>query len=348
MKKEYGIKDVARIFNITTNKIRYYEEKGLIKPVRDENNEYRVFDEDDMMKLQAVLLYRSIGLSIKDIRNMLENGSSKNYLDHFNKQWEIVNDEIHRMVAIRKSLEDIIDGLYESDSCSMNSGVLEVIRKTYELNEIRNNWVDKWNFDSWAQTYDKSVAEDRGALKIYKNYDLMLETVYSSAVNSVAENPCVLEIGVGTGNLASKFLKNKFNIVGVDQSREMLNVAKEKHPQLKVRIGEFLKLPFDDKSFDVIVSTYAFHHLKREEKVVAISEMLRVLKDNGKIVIGDLMFENKEDEESVLKDLSKEQIEEVQDEYYSHVDFLEDQFGRFHKKLKHVKIDEFNHVVEIW
>lgn len=65
----------------------------------------------------------------------------------------------------------------------------------------------------------------------------------------------------------------------------MLCVAKEKYPKLKVRIGEFLKIPYGDRYFDIIVSTYAFHHLNEEEKFIAIEEMIRVLKSNGKIIL---------------------------------------------------------------
>ena len=50
-----------------------------------------------------------------------------------------------------------------------------------------------------------------------------------------------------------------------------------------------------------IISTYAFHHLNEDEKYIAIGEMIRVLKDNGLIIIGDLMFESKEAEEQILK-----------------------------------------------
>ncbi|WP_242971882.1 class I SAM-dependent methyltransferase [Haloimpatiens massiliensis] len=215
------------------------------------------------------------------------------------------------------------------------------------MNKIKNSWKDRWDFNSWADTYDESVMKDKGVLKIYENYNLILENVYNLAVSSIINDSRILEIGVGTGNLAGKFLENDYDIVGIDQSREMLRVAKEKYPKLKVRLGEFLKIPYSDKCFDIIVSTYAFHHLNNDEKSIAIREMLRVLRDNGKIIIGDLMFKDKQEEINVLKGLSKEQIDEVRDEYYSYIDFLEAEFLKFNKKLKYKKIDEFNYIVKV-
>lgn len=43
MSKKYNIKEVAKLFNITTNKIRYYEKQELINPIRDEENDYRIY-----------------------------------------------------------------------------------------------------------------------------------------------------------------------------------------------------------------------------------------------------------------------------------------------------------------
>lgn len=347
MNKKYTINQVAKIFNITTNKIRYYEEKQLLEPLRDCNNEYRIFNEDDIFRLQAILLYRSIGLQIKEIQDILKNNSNDNYLHHFNNQWKIVNSEIHRLTAIRESVENIIDNIYESDNCKIDNKILSIIEKAFEVNKIKENWKDRWDFDSWARNYDKDVREDKGELKIYTNYDLILDKVYDLAVDSNMNKPCILEIGAGTGNLSGKFLDRGYDIIAIDQSREMLSVAKEKYPKLKVRQGDFLKIPYSDKTFDIIVSTYTFHHLNNNEKSIAIKEMVRVLKDNGKIIIGDLMFANKEDEERVLKELSKEQIEVIRDEYYSLIDLLKIEFKKFNKELKYTRIDNLIYVVEI-
>ncbi|EDS78551.1 methyltransferase domain family [Clostridium botulinum C str. Eklund] len=348
MAKGYTIGEMAKIFNITTNKIRFYEKKGLLLPIREKDNEYRKFNEEDIIRLQSILLYRSIGLTIRDIKSILGNNEKENYLAHFNNQWELVNNEIHRLNVIRKSLENVIDKLYEQTTeYKIDNEILDIMNDSNKLNNIKNNWKDKWDFNNWAKTYDKSVIEDKGELKIYKNYNLILESVYNLVHDSKLEEPTILEIGVGTGNLASKFLNNNFNIIGIDQSREMLSVAKQKYPKLKVRLGEFLKIPYDNKYFDVIISTYAFHHLNEVEKVIAIEEMIRVLKDNGIIVIGDLMFKSKDDEKSILNELSKIQVDEIKDEYYSHINFLESEFKKYNKKLRYTRIDKFNYIIHV-
>ncbi|MEG2288820.1 MAG: MerR family transcriptional regulator [Clostridium sp.] len=348
MGKNYTISEAAKMFNITTNKIRFYEKKGLLSPLRGVDNEYRNFNDKDIIRLQSILIYRSIGLAINDIKNILDNSEKENCLTHFNNQWELVNNEIHRLSIIRKSLENVIDKLYEETAeYKIDNEALNIINSSNELYNIKSNWKDRWDFNNWAKTYDKAVIEDKGELKIYENYNQILQSVYDLASNLSVNNPNILEIGIGTGNLASKFLNDNCNIVGIDQSREMLTVAKKKYPKLKVRLGEFLKIPYDNKCFDVIISTYAFHHLNKNEKSIAIEEMLRVLKDDGSLIIGDLMFKDIEDEKNTFKGLSEDQIAEIEDEYYSHIDFLESEFEKYNKSLEYRKVDRFNYIIKV-
>ncbi|WP_459195850.1 MerR family transcriptional regulator [Wukongibacter baidiensis] len=348
LNKRYLINEVAKQFNISTNKLRFYEKKGMIQPKRDDENNYRYYTESDLIKLQAILLYRLLNMPIKDIKNIINDNCSHNMLEHFNKQWLAVNDEIHRMALIRDSLEGIMDSIYDSDNNELQERIHSSIENMGKIYEIKENWRDRWGFDSWAKTYDISVEEDISSTKMYRKYDDVLNKVYTLATKNIKTNSKILDIGVGTGNLSKRFLENGYsNIIGLDQSREMIHVAKSKFPNLKLRLGEFLKIPFENSVFDLIVSTYAFHHLSEEEKPVAIKEMLRVLKDNGKIVIGDLMFKSEEDKKEIYKNLSKGQISEIEDEYYSNIKILKDECTKYNKDLCAYKIDTLVFVIEI-
>lgn len=347
MKKRYLINEVAAQFNISTNKLRFYEKKGLIHPKRDEENNYRYYIESDLIKLQTILLYRLLNIPVQDIKHIIKD-ENNNMLDHFYKQWQAINDEIHRLGLIRGSLEEIMDAVYDTDNNELQKQIHSSIKNMSKIYNIKENWKDRWDFDSWAKSYDKSVEKNIGCLKIYKKYEEVLDTVYNTAVKGIDITCKILDIGVGTANLSKRFLEAGYsNIIGLDQSREMLNVAKDKFPSLKLRLGEFLKIPFENNSFDIIVSTYAFHHLNEEEKSVAIKEMLRVLKENGKIVIGDLMFKNEEDRKKIYNNLSREEISEIEDEYYSNIELLKKEFAKYHKKVNEYPIDRLVSVVEI-
>jgi putative AdoMet-dependent methyltransferase len=110
----------------------------------------------------------------------------------------------------------------------------------------------------------------------------------------------------------------------------MLDIAKEKHPELTVFEGDFLTYPVLDTPVNTIVSTYAFHHLTDDEKAIAVKQFKEILKENGKIVFGDTMFAS-EIEKQAMIDSAKEKgfsalAEDLQREYYPIIDTLEDIF----------------------
>ena len=186
----------------------------------------------------------------------------------------------------------------------------------------------KRNFDSWAKRYDEtlqkaSLADDW----MYKDYEKILGQVIAFSRGILRKRvSVVVDIGVGTGNLAQKFVGRAKKIIGIDLSFKMLRLAKKKIPTIETKRADFLLLPLADHSADLIVSSYALHHLTEEEKMRALEEMARVLKKKGKIIIADLMFANtqaeKETKNRVISSGKSEIVTEIEEEYYGHVNTL--------------------------
>lgn len=72
IKKEIlNIQEVANLFQITANKIRFYEKKGLISTPRNKRNGYREFGYNEILKIQLILTYRAFNIPINDIKAYL-------------------------------------------------------------------------------------------------------------------------------------------------------------------------------------------------------------------------------------------------------------------------------------
>ena len=101
-------------------------------------------------------------------------------------------------------------------------------------------------------------------------------------------NDRVLDVGCGTGELLSR-LAARFpdaGLAGLDPVPEMLQVAREKlRPDVDLRVGWANELPWQDNSFDIVISCNMFHYVTRP--VAAIREMERVLRPGGQMVITD-------------------------------------------------------------
>ncbi len=100
----------------------------------------------------------------------------------------------------------------------------------------------------------------------------------------------VLDVACGTGELERLLLREypQQQIMGVDISEKMLLVAQQKcrtYPHVEFHVTSVNSLPFASSSFDVVISANAFHYF--DEPLLALIEIKRVLKPDGKVVILD-------------------------------------------------------------
>ena len=123
----------------------------------------------------------------------------------------------------------------------------------------------------------------------------------------VKEEEKVLDLGCGTGRLYEIFKDKKIDYIGVDFSENLIQIAKEKYGN-KFVVGDILSLPcaqetsntvkdkieglgckglpFSSDYFDSIWSIAVFHHIpSRELRIRALSEIKRVLKPNGRLIM---------------------------------------------------------------
>lgn len=346
-RKYWSIKEVSELYNINSNKLRFYEKKGLIRPDRDPENGYRRYGKEDLVRIQMILTYRLLELPVERIKTLLDSHDKETIIDQVFEQLEMLNTVLHKYKCVQSSLTDIVDQYVDSDT---RSDVMHNVIKAGERlgNTIGySDWSDRWDFDSWSENYDATIKYGGQGLNLFKSYEEVLERVYVLSKESLEPFGKVLDVGVGTGALASKYLDDSVSIIGVDQSHKMLLIAKKKYPNLKLRVGDFMKLPFESNSFERVVSTYAFHHLDDTEKEYALRELIRVLKPNGELLIGDMMFADSASRDAFLCALSEDDREAVEDEYYTNIELFSTVIEKYDLQYSVEKLDELMHILRI-
>ena len=132
--------------------------------------------------------------------------------------------------------------------------------------------------------------------KVAGQWDQMRESFFSDNVReealaaaNVKAGQLAADIGAGTGFIAEALVQKGLKVIAVDQSEAMLEEMKIKLSRFDTvdyRIGGSDELPIPDETVDAIFSNMYLHHV--ESPLVAIKEMVRVLKTGGKIVITDM------------------------------------------------------------
>jgi ubiquinone/menaquinone biosynthesis C-methylase UbiE len=148
----------------------------------------------------------------------------------------------------------------------------------------RQSFVPALRFDALTRAYDPVVAvtSREGAFK-----RRLLEHA------RIKDGEAVLDIACGTGTLAIDIKKAnpKAKVSALDGDRAILQRARGKAKDAGVKIefqrGLSNELPYDGRSFDVVVTTLFFHHLTDEAKADTAEEIRRVLRLGGRVLIAD-------------------------------------------------------------
>ena len=107
-----NIGDVARMSGLPTKTIRYYEDIGLISPLRSTNG-YRTFRESDLHKLAFLGRARSLGFTIDDCRNLLalygdDTRASADVKKIASEHLERIDAKVDELLAMKKTLSHLV------------------------------------------------------------------------------------------------------------------------------------------------------------------------------------------------------------------------------------------------
>ena len=69
---KYTINQLAKLANISVRTLHHYDDIGLLSSLRDSKNQYRIYNEDDLLKLQQILFFKELDFSLPDIKKILE------------------------------------------------------------------------------------------------------------------------------------------------------------------------------------------------------------------------------------------------------------------------------------
>ena len=128
-------------------------------------------------------------------------------------------------------------------------------------------------WDRNAKHYDRFMRKDAAAyMQMY------------ALLRPVVKAKTVLELATGTGLIAKQIVNAAAHIEAADVSAEMIAEAKRDNRSAKLHfsVQDMFRLPYADKSFDVVIVSNALHIVPQPEK--ALQEIRRVLKDGGLLI----------------------------------------------------------------
>ncbi|MFH1741864.1 MAG: methyltransferase domain-containing protein [bacterium] len=145
---------------------------------------------------------------------------------------------------------------------------------------------NKKHRDRIIETFTRQ-ADTISAAPVFTDRDMMDEILSAVLVSS---NMRILDVGCGPGIVTEKLAAEAAQVVAFDLTPEMVTRARDRCEEARLKnvrfdIGQAEKLPFKDDTFNAVVTRFTFHHFS--DPAIVLSEMVRVTRHKGRVVIVD-------------------------------------------------------------
>jgi len=146
----------------------------------------------------------------------------------------------------------------------------------------------------------KPAEYDRNIEKYIPKYEEMQEVILETLPFEKDDPIKILELGIGTGNLANKILKRfpHAQLVGVDHNKEMIELAAQKlqnfSPRFTLAEEDISNISLEAHQYNVAVSLLSIHHLTDSQKRGLFKKVYLALKPKGIFINGDFVISESE------------------------------------------------------
>lgn len=196
--------------------------------------------------------------------------------------------------------------------------------------------------------YDLMVKEKTGdELGLFTEYEEIIESVREK-INLYKSNS-VIDIGCGTANLTG-LLSENIKVIGIDKNKEMIQVAKDKFPNMNFIECDIEEIDNIEKA-DIVVSSYVLHGLAKETQKSVINKMIK-LSESNRVILVDYMFGSSINKNNYIDQMKRanriDLVNFICSKNYMIVDELKEYIESLKLNIKERHIINFSWVIEIY
>lgn len=135
---KWYVKDLSKLTKISVQTLHHYERIGLLKPSLRLSNGYRLYSENDLLRLQQIIALKFFGFKLSKIKELLSNNAGA--AEHFAAQVKLLEGKISKLIEASNTLKAIIYEVDHDKSIPWKTIIklIEVYRMTQQL---ENSWV---------------------------------------------------------------------------------------------------------------------------------------------------------------------------------------------------------------
>lgn len=273
-KKYYTSGEFAKRASITIRTVRYYDKQGLLKPSYINAAGYRMYTDEDFVKLQKILALKYLGFSLEEIRTMTIHDTAEDMKKSLQLQLRLIKKKKEHLEQVEEALEQASTKLEEEMAVHWDE-ILHLIHMTNMERVLVEQYKTAANLDIRIQLHHKYSNNKTGWFPwLYRQLP-------------IKESGTVLELGCGNGQLWKSREEGQLSgkdIWLTDVSSGMVQDAKEnlkmenwKNIHFKTENAQSLTFP--DKCMDLIIANHVLFYVKSLPQT--LTQVQRVLRPDG-------------------------------------------------------------------
>lgn len=122
----FRIGEISKLFNIGVDSIRYYEKVGLLHPVRNEENNYRLYTLDDIRTMNTIRELLAIGFSTDEILEFEKDRNLKHVTAMLDKESSVIDEKIRQLSQIKGNINSRLRSINEAESLDTTGTIHEL------------------------------------------------------------------------------------------------------------------------------------------------------------------------------------------------------------------------------
>lgn len=252
--------EVAKKTGTTVRTLQYYDEKGILTPTLLSENGRRLYTDQDMIKLQQILIFRELNMNLEKIKSIMQR------TDYDTKK--ILESQKIMLEIKKRKIEHLIG---EIDNMTTFNGKIE----NYNFDFKETEWELVWN-----EIYQKQgIVQDEILIPV------------KTFIQKLKDNGLlkVLDLGCGTGRNTIYMAKMGMQVTATDISDKGLEItlkrAKKCGLHVEVVKHDIRYIPFGDNTFDAVLCSWVSGHGTLNDVKKHASEMLRIIRPGGMIFV---------------------------------------------------------------
>jgi DNA-binding transcriptional MerR regulator len=196
---EYTVHQLATLSGVTTRTLRYYDQIGLLTPVRTASNGYRIYGQAQVDRLQQILFYRELDVSLEEIGRLLD---APDYQPETALQSHLLSllqrkEQLERLIVNVKKTIGTLKGETTMNDNEKFEGFRQKLLDDNESAygaEIRQKYGDEAVNSSYAKVKGMTEEQWRSACVLREEYEQLLKEAFAQGdpAGEAAQKACDL------------------------------------------------------------------------------------------------------------------------------------------------------------